>query len=148
MLYFEDFPVGRRFDLGPVTVSEDDMLAFSSRFDPQGIHQDHDAAVAAGFPEVIASGWFTASLFMRLQCEAFMLDAACIASPGIDNLRWLRPVMAGQQLRGEVLITEVRRLQSRPDTGVVTSAGSLWEKEGEPVMTLTSNAFYRCRPAG
>lgn len=145
MLYFEDFYQGRSFELGPCTVDEGEMLAFSTRFDPQGIHQNAAAAAAAGFPEVIASGWFTASLFMRMQCDAYMLDSACIASPGIDNLRWLRPVMAGQVLRGRVTVTETRALNSRPDTGVVTCDGLLFDSDGETLMTLSSSAFYRRR---
>lgn len=145
MLYFEDFHTGRSFELGPCTVDEQEMLAFAARFDPQGIHQDTAAAATAGFPEIIASGWFTASLFMRMQCDAFMLDSACIASPGVDNLRWLRPVVAGQVLYGEVTVTSARVLKSRPDTGVVTCEGSLRDDSDETLMTLTSNAFYRCR---
>lgn len=145
MLYFEDFHVGRSFELGPSTVDEGEMLAFAARFDPQGIHRDVDAAVSAGFPEIIASGWFTAALFMRMQCDAFMLDSACIASPGLDNLRWLRPVVAGQVLHGRVTVTSTRELKSRPDTGVVTCDGSLSDADSETVMTLTSSAFYRRR---
>ncbi len=145
MLYFEDFYIGRSFALGPCTVDEQEMLAFAARFDPQGIHQDATAAVAAGFSEIIASGWFTASLFMRMQCDAFMLDSACIASPGVDALRWLQPVVAGQVLHGRVMVTTARRLESRPDTGVVSCDGELQETNGETVMTLTSSAFYRCR---
>ncbi|MEQ8517096.1 MAG: MaoC/PaaZ C-terminal domain-containing protein [Chromatocurvus sp.] len=143
MLYFEDFYPGRSFELGPCTVDGGEMLAFAERFDPQGIHQNADSAATAGFPEIIASGWFTASLFMRMQCDAFMLDSACIASPGIDNLRWLQPVVAGQVLQGRVTVTSVRTLKSRPDTGVVTCDGSLYDGDGEVLMTLSSSAFYR-----
>ena len=145
MLYFEDFYIGRSFKLGPCTVDEGDMLAFAARFDPQGIHRNADAAATAGFPDIIASGWFTAALFMRMQCDAFMLDSACIASPGVDKLRWLKPVVAGQVLYGEVTVIESRGLNSRPDTGVVTCDGSLWDADCDTLMTLTSNAFYRRR---
>src|SRR6056297_3644177 len=145
MLYFEDFHTGRSFKLGPCTVDEQEMLAFAARFDPQGIHRDADAAATAGFPEVIASGWFTASLFMRMQCDAFMLDSACIASPGVDKLRWLQPVVAGQILHGDVTVIAARVLNSRPDTGVVTCDGSLHDADGTTLMTLTSSAFYHCR---
>jgi len=145
MLYFEDFHPGRRFELGPGRVNEQEMLAFAKRFDPQGIHQTAAAAATAGFPEIIASGWFTASLFMRMQCDAFMLNSACIASPGIDNLRWLRPVVAGQVLYGQVTVVSTRVLNSRPDTGVVTCDGCLRDDTGESLMSLTSSAFYRRR---
>mgnify|MGYP005855328401 CR=1 FL=1 len=145
MLYFEDFYTGRSFELGPCTVDEQEMLAFAARFDPQGIHRDATAAAAAGFPEIIASGWFTAALFMRMQCDAFMLKSACIASPGLDNLRWVNPVVAGQVLAGKVTVVSARVLSSRPDTGIVTCDGCLRNAAGEAVMTLTSSAFYRRR---
>jgi acyl dehydratase len=148
MLYFEDFFVGRTFALGPVSVDRESMIAFANAFDPQAVHMSAASAMQQGFSDIIASGWYTASLFMRMQCDGFLTQSSCIVSPGIDALRWLRPVYAGDALRATVTVVAARLSRSKPDRGIVESRVCVMRADGAEVMTLQTTALYSCRDAG
>jgi len=109
--WFEDYPVGLVDEFGEVAVSARDIVEFARRFDPQPMH--------TSARELIASGWHTAAMVMRLFVEHFLSKVAALPSPGIDELRWLRPVCPGDLLRVRVTVTEARRSRSKPDRGII-----------------------------
>ena len=144
--YFEDYPPGAVFEGGTVEVSEAEILEFARRYDPQTMHTDPAAAAHGFFGGLIASGWHTAALMMRLFATHFLSPASSLASPGIDELRWLKPVRPGDVLSLRVTVTEARRSRSKPDQGVVRSLVEVLNQEGEVVMSLWPISLIRCRP--
>ena len=144
--YFEDYPPGAVFEGGPVIVSEAEILDFARRYDPQAMHTDPAAAARSHFGGLIASGWHTAALMMRLFATHFLSPVSSLASPGIDELRWLQPVRPGDALRLRVTVVEARRSRSKPDQGIVRSRAELSNQNGEVVMTLRPVSFIRRRP--
>ena len=144
--YFEDYPPGAVFEGGTVEVSEAEILEFARRYDPQTMHTDPAAAAHGFFGGLIASGWHTAALMMRLFAAHFLSPASSLASPGIDELRWLKPVRPGDVLSLRVTVAEARRSRSKPDQGVVRSLVEVLNQEGEVVMSLRPISLIRCRP--
>ena len=145
MLYFEDFSVGQVFQLGPYRVTEEEMLNFANAFDPQYFHVDKQAAENSPFGGLIASGWHTAAIFMRMQCDSFLADSACIASPGVENIRWLLPVRAEDTLTGSNEVIGKRALDSKPDRGLIKCAVEIKNQESLTVMRLSTKAFFKKR---
>jgi acyl dehydratase len=145
--YFEDYPPGLSVECGPIGVDEADIIAFGRQFDPQPFHVDPKSAAALRLGSVIASGWHTASLMMRLLVEHFLPRAAGLASPGIDELRWLAPVRPGDQLSLRIAVAEARRSRSKPDRGMVQTYNELVNQRGEAVMTVKTMTLMRCRTA-
>jgi acyl dehydratase len=145
--YFEDYPPGAVFEGGTITVNESDIVDFARRYDPQTMHTDPAAAAHGFFGGLIASGWHTAALMMRLFAAHFLSPASSLASPGIDELRWLRPVRPGDVLSLRVTVTEARRSRSKPDQGVVRSFVEVLNQNGAAVMSLKPISLIRCRPS-
>jgi len=145
--YFEDYPPGEVFEGGAVAISESDITEFARRYDPQTMHTDPAMAVQGFFGGLIASGWHTAALMMRLFAAHFLSPASSLASPGIDELRWLKPVRPGDVLSLRVTVTEARRSRSKPDQGVVRSFVEVLNQNGEAVMSLKPISLIRCRPS-
>jgi acyl dehydratase len=144
--YFEDYRPGTVFDCGEVAVGEEEILDFARRFDPQPMHVDPRAAASGPFGGLIASGWHTAAMAMRLVVDRYLSKTASIASPGLDELRWLRPVRPGDRLAVRVRVLEARRSRSKPDSGIVTSLVEVRNQKGEPVMSFKGVNLMRCRP--
>jgi len=142
--HFEDYPAGAVFDIGTFTLSEGDIVAFADRYDPQAMHIDRDWAADGPFGGVIASGWHTVAALMRLIVENFLPQHG-LASPGIDELRWLLPARPDEALRAQVTIIEARRSRSRPDRGLITSFVEVLNQAGDPVLTMRPMNFIRCR---
>ena len=138
---FEDFQPGDRFELGTAVVDEAEMLAFARRFDPQPFHVDPEAAVHTPFGGLIASGWFTASLFMRLYVDTVLAGSTSQGSPGLSELRWLSPVRAGDKLRGTLTVLDVTPSATRPGRGTVLLRGELL-RDGEPVVRMTFRGLF------
>ena len=145
--HFEDYPPGAVFEGGAVAVSESDILEFARRYDPQIMHTDPVAATHGFFGGLIASGWHTAALMMRLFAAHFLSPVSSLASPGIDELRWLKPVRPGDVLSLRVTVTEARRSRSKPEQGVVRSFVEVLNQNGEVVMSLKPISLIRCRPS-
>jgi acyl dehydratase len=146
--YLEDFRAGEVIDLGSVTVTQEEMLEFGRRFDPQPFHVDPEAAKDTIFGGLIASGWHTASLFMRLFVLEVLNQSASMASPGVEELRWLRPVRAGDVLRGTYEVLEVTPSESSPSRGTVRARGELVNQDGEVVLRFVArNHFARRSPS-
>ena len=140
-LHFEDLRPGDEYDLGRAEVDGEEMLAFARRFDPQPFHVDPAAAVRSPFGGIVASGWFTASLFMRLYVDAVLADSTSQGSPGVSELRWLSPVRAGDVLRGRLTVLESAPSATRPGRGTVVLRGELL-RDGEPVLRTTFRGLF------
>jgi acyl dehydratase len=144
--YWEDFPVGQTRAFGPAPVTREEVLEFARRFDPQPFHLDEAAAEASLFGALAASGWHTAALTMRMLCDAYLLEAASLGSPGLDELKWLKPVHPGDTLSGTLTVLEARPSASRPGIGLVRARWDVVNQHREPVMTMTGWNLYRRRP--
>jgi acyl dehydratase len=144
--YFEDFFPGQEIALGSRTVSEEEIIAFATQFDPQPFHVDHDAAANSIFKGVIASGWHTCSMMMRLVVDNLMSESSSMGSPGLDGVRWLLPVRAGDTISVSYLTTKVKPSTSRTDRGVVWSKWTATNQHGEPVCTIEGMGMFGRRP--
>ena len=128
-----------------MVVDEQEVIAFARQFDPQPFHLDKEQAEKSAFGGLIASGWHTASMTMRLIVDHYLSEVSSEGSPGIDELRWTRPVRPGDQLTVRITILDARHSRSRPDRGIVRSQTETLNQNGEVVMHLTSTIFVRCR---
>jgi acyl dehydratase len=146
--YFEDFYPGQEIDLGTRAVSEQEIIAFARAYDPQPIHVDHAAAAASIYGGVIASGWHTCSMMMRMVVDGVLGEASSMGSPGLDSVRWMRPVRAGDTLHVRYLTSAVKASASRPDRGVVWSKWVATNQHGEQVCTVEGMSMFARRPAG
>jgi acyl dehydratase len=147
MLYFEDFPPGDVRESPARTVSREEMLAFARQFDPQPFHTDEQAASTTLYGGLIASGWHTVAILMRLMWDTFLADAASLGSPGVDEVRWLKPVRPGDTLRARFTVIEAVPSRRKPDRGVVRSVSEVVNQHGEVVMTLRGLGLFARRPA-
>jgi acyl dehydratase len=146
--YFEDFRVGEVIELGWRAVSEQDIVAFATDFDPQPFHIDPVQARASVFGGIIASGWHTAALYMRLLVDGFVgTVASSMGSPGVDKIEWLKPVRPGDTLTGRLTIADMIPSKSRPDRGTIKTLGEMVNQRGEVVMTIRGIGFFGRRPA-
>ena len=143
--WFEDYVPGAVHDLGSVVVDEQEVVAFARQFDPQPFHLDQERAEKSAFGGLVASGWHTACMVMRLMVDHYLSEVSSEGSPGIDELRWLRPVRPGDQLLVRITILDARRSRSRPERGVVRSQIETLNQDGQVVMHLTFAVFIRCR---
>lgn len=143
--YLEDYAAGMTDSFGSVTVTAEEIVRFARDFDPQPMHTDPVAAANSPFGGLIASGWHTASLAMRMLVDHYLSRTAAIASPGVDELRWLKPVRPGDELRVRAAVQEARRSRSRPDRGVVRTYIEVLNQRDEPVMTMIGINLVRCR---
>jgi len=144
--YFEDYRAGDIHQFGAVEVTEAEIIAFAEKYDPQFIHTDPEAASAGMYGGLIASGWMTGSLMMRLYADHYLSRIASLGSPGVDELRWIKPVRPGDTLSVRVTIEETKRSQSKPDRGIVRSFIEVLNQRGEIVMSMRAVNFLLCRP--
>jgi acyl dehydratase len=144
--YFEDFAAGDVIELGRHTITKDEIIAFARQFDPQVFHVDEEAARNTMFGGLIASGWHTGSLMMRLLYEGVIKHAASLGSPGVDELRWLKPVRPGDTLSARMTVTECVPSRSKPDRGIMRSVIELRNQGGEAVATLKGMSLLGRRP--
>jgi acyl dehydratase len=144
-LHWEDFPVGQVREFGRYEVTREAVLSFAREFDPQPFHLDDAAAEASLFGRLAASGWHTCAMAMRMMCDEYLLRSASLGSPGIDNLRWTRPVYPGDVLRVRLEVVEARPMASRPSVGIVRSRTSVLNQNDETVLTMEGAGMYRRR---
>ena len=146
--YLDDFDPGQTFELGSFTLSEAEIIDFARRFDPQPFHTDPEAAKDSPFGGLIASGWHTASATMRLMVDNFIPRESSMGSPGIDELRWTRPVRPGDTIRVTYRVLDVVPSRSKPDRGHIAGEVVATNDDGEVVMTFRGRGIYRRRPPG
>jgi acyl dehydratase len=127
---------GHTVTLGEVRVTEAEILDFARRYDPQPFHVDEAAARASVYGGLIASGWHTCALFMRLLADGLLNHTVSLGSPGVEEVRWQRPVRPGDTLRGSVEVVEHRSSRSKPDRAILVSRGTLTNQDGEVVLSL------------
>jgi acyl dehydratase len=145
-IYLDDLQPGQTFALGERRVDRDEIVAFAGAWDPQPFHLDEQAAKASIYGRLIASGWHTACIFMRLFAEGLLNRAAAIGSPGLDELRWLKPVYPGDSLAAQVEILEVRPSRSRPDRGAARIRCAVTNQRGDEVLTMIATVMFLRRP--
>lgn len=145
--YFDDMTVGSKVDLGSKTVTEEEILRFAREFDPQPFHIDPEAAMHSTFGGLIASGWHTCSITMRLLVDGLLANSSSLGSPGVEQIRWVRPVRPGDTLNAVVTVLEYRRSQSKPDRGTVKIHIDVTNQHGDQVMWMESFGMFGRRPA-
>ena len=147
-IYFEDFTPGRVFELGAIDVTEDEIIEFASRFDPQPFHIDPAAAARSPFGGIIASGWHTCSMCMRLLVDGLMSRTISLGSPGVEQIRWLAPVRPGDRLTARTTVEEARPSSSKPTQGTVTFVTEMANQHDVPVLSMRALGMYGRRPTG
>ncbi len=146
MKYLEDFSVGERRRLGTTLVAEADVIRFATEFDPQSFHIDAEAAKHSIYGSVIASGWHTCAMTMRVLVDSYLKESASMGSPGIDELRWLKPVRPGDTLTVFSTAEEIVFSKSKPDRGILTSVTEVENQHGELVLTMRGKSMMKRRP--
>jgi acyl dehydratase len=146
--YFEDIAVGETERFGSYEVTRDEIVAFAERWDPQPFHLDEDAAEDSMFGGLVASGWHTACICMRLMVDGYLSDAASMGSPGIDELRWLEPVRPGDVLSVRVEVLDKRASEGMPGTGIVQNEWVVEDADETPKMRMTSPGFIAMEDGG
>jgi acyl dehydratase len=143
--YFEDYIPGSIYEFGSIAVEQDEVIAFAHRFDPQAFHTDPELAKSTIFNGLIASGWHTAALMMRLFADHFLSKVASLGSPGVDELRWKVPVRPGDELSIRITVLEAKRSRSKPDWGIVRSFIEVINQNQEVVMSMKAMTLVLCR---
>jgi|SRR5579859_4114694 len=144
--YFEDFQVGNTFDLGKISVTEEEIIGFAQQFDPQPFHVDPELAKDSIFGGLVASGWHTTALFMRLLVDGLLQETVSMGSPGVDEVRWLKPVHPDDVLHGRFTVLECTPSRSRANMGVVRSKSELFNQQDQLVLTVVGVHFLGRRP--
>jgi acyl dehydratase len=134
--YLEDYREGEQFEFGEHLVTEQDIIEFATRYDPQPFHIDKEAASKTVFGGLIASGWMTASIGMRLLVDHFISTKSSMGSPGVDEMRFVQPVRPGDVLKLRVSIMSTRKSQTKPDRGVLQFYEEIVNQNGEVVLSL------------
>ena len=142
---FEDYEVNRVYEFGSIKVDEAEVIDFARRYDPQPFHIDPEAAKKTIYGGLIASGWHTAAMMMRLLVDNYLAPVESIGSPGIDELRWMKPVRPGDELSVRVKVMDANRSRSKPDRGVIQSFIEVINQNEEVVMTLKAINLVQCR---
>ena len=142
---FEDFEPGQVYELGSKVVSEDEIVAFARQFDPQPFHLDTEAAKDSVFGGLIASGWHTGALWMRLYVDSLLGGTSGQGSSGIEELRWLAPVRPGDTLSGRLIVLEATSSDSQPDRGTIRIRGEMVNQDGVTVMSMISRGRFARR---
>lgn len=146
--YWEDFTPGRVFETATRTLSEEDIVRFAREYDPQTYHTDAEAARHSPFGGLIASGWQTAAVGMRLMCDGYLLETSCVGSPGLDELRWLKPVRPGDTLRLRTTVIEATPSGKQANRGTVLFRWETLNQNGEVALSMLGRQlFLRRAPA-
>ena len=145
LYHWEDLQPGQVLDLGSISPTKEEILAFAQQFDPQYFHLDEEAAKASVFGGLCASGWHTCSMAMRLMVTNFLQQSTSLGSPGLENVKWLKPVFPGDILHLRHQIVESRPMRSRPDVGLVRTNWDMNNHKGEPVLHMEGWGMFRRR---
>ena len=143
--FWEDLPVGTTLEIGSVTVDRDEVIAFATKYDPQPFHLDDEAAAQSMFGKLAASGWHTCAMAMGLMVRNFLHQSASLGSPGLEQLKWLKPVYPGDTLTLRQRIVESRPMKSRPDVGLTRTLWEMFNQHGEQVLLMDGYGMFRRR---
>jgi len=146
--WWEDLVVGETRELGSVSPTREQILAYATQFDPQPFHIDEAAARDSVFGALCASGWHTCAMAMRLMVDNFLCRAASLGSPGLESLKWLKPVFPGDVLSLRHTVVESRPMNSRPDVGLVRTVWAMFNQHGEQVLHMEGWSMFRRRTPG
>jgi acyl dehydratase len=145
--YFEDFNAGLVIETAPRLVTREEIVAFAAEFDPQPMHLDEEAARNSILGGLAASGWHTCCLMMRMACDSFVLDSSSMGAPGVDEVKWIKPLRPSTHIRLRTTVLETRVSNSRPEMGFVKALMEVLGDDGEQVMTLTTSMIMGRRAA-
>ncbi|WP_088309283.1 MaoC family dehydratase [Novosphingobium sp. B 225] len=146
MVYFEDLEIGTKASFGHYAVTRDEVIEFATKYDPQPFHLDDDAAALTHFGRLSASGWHTCAMVMRMLVDNMTTrKQAGLGSPGLDELRWLKPVYPGDVLRIETELLSKKRSQSRPEMGSMQSIVRVFNQDDVMVMSMHSIGLIQVR---
>ena len=145
MFAYEDFVVGKPMPFGPYTVSKEEIIEFSEEFDPQPFHLNEEDGKNTQAGGLIASGWHTCSILMRMMCDAYLNNSLSQGAPGIDEVKWLNPVRPGDILSGHSIVTEKRVSRSRPEIGIFTIKHEVFNQNAETVLTIENSGMMGLR---
>lgn len=145
-LHFEDFKLGQVIPLGTRHVTAEEIVEFARQFDPQPFHLDEAAGKRSIYGGLIASGWHTCAMVMRMACDTYLLESSSSGSPGFDELRWLKPVRAGDTIRAEFEVVEILPSRTKPDRGLVVADWRVFNQHGELLMTMRGKGGFGRRP--
>jgi acyl dehydratase len=143
--YFEDFTPGMVIEHGPRPVTREEIVAFAAEFDPQPMHLDEEAARHSILGGLAASGWHTCCLMMRMACDSFVLDSSSMGAPGVDEVKWLKPLRPGTNITLRTTVLEIRTSKSRPEMGFVKALMEVLDDERAQIMTLTTSMIMERR---
>ncbi len=147
MKYWEDFEVGTQFEFGKKTVTEEEIIRYARKFDPQPFHIDKEAAANHYYQGIIASGWHTAAMCMRMMVDGYLQDAASSGSPGVEQLRWKQPVRPGETLHVKAEVLDRSLPKSRPELGFVKFSHKVFNQDGDMKMSMVSSGMFSRRPS-
>jgi acyl dehydratase len=143
--YWEDFPVGSVREFGGITLTAETIIDFARQFDPQPFHLSEEGGKQSLFGGLVASGWHTCALAMRMMCDAYLLEAASLGSPGLENIRWLKPVRPGDTLHVRSVVLEARPMDSKPHVGLLRTRWEMLNQNNEEVMQMEGYGMFRRR---
>lgn len=147
-IYWEDFQIGERVEIGAKLVTREEIVEFASKYDPQPFHVDDAQARDSMFGGLIASGWHTCAMVMRMMCDAYLSKSASLGSPGIDQLKWIKPVRPGDRIRGYRTTLETRASKSKAEVGLVKSLWEVFNQDDELVMSMEGYGMFKRRHPG
>lgn len=145
--YFEDFAAGMVIEHGPRLVTREEIVAFAAEFDPQPMHLDEEAARNSILGGLAASGWHACCLLMRMACDSFVLDSSSMGAPGVDEVKWLKPLRPGTHITLRITVLGTRTSKNRPEMGLVKALMEVLDDEGGQIMTLTTSMLMGRRVA-
>ena len=145
LLHYEDFSEGQEIALGPYAVSAEEIVAFANEFDPQRFHLDEAAGKASILGGLAASGWHSCAMLMRMMADAYLGHAAGLGSSGLDEVKWLKPVLAGETLAGKMIVLSKRVSAKRLEMGILKCRWELFNERGEKKLEQTGVNFIRVR---
>ena len=145
-IYWEDLQVGQVRQLGQIKPTREDIIAFAKQFDPQPFHLDDEAAKASVFGALCASGWHTCALAMRLMVTEFLCHTSSMGSPGLENIKWLKPVFPDDELRLQTSVLETKPMAKRPDIGMTRNLWEMLNQHGDKVLHMEGWGMFRRRP--
>ena len=146
--YWEDFTPGRVFETGTRTLSEEDIVRFAREYDPQCYHTDAEAARHSPYGGLIASGWQTCGVTMRLMCDGYLLETSCVGSPGLEELRWLKPVRPGDTLRLRTTVIEATPSAKQANRGTVLFRWETLNQNGDVALSMLGRQLFLRRAPG